>query len=149
MHIDANTAQQILSAKKVAGNWTGFRPKENHRGLVLGLAILFDGTGASIPGLTLQLELRTPTIVNDCLFTFSIFQRFGTTRRRIYQLEICPGDKLSHNGEETIYGPHEHTPDGEVRAVRESGVDCENWSAGLAWFLSRTNIEPFDLEQPC
>ena len=149
MHFDQDKVNQVLRERKRAGNWTGFRPKDNHRGLLVGTAILFDAAEISIPGMTLQIELRAGTVVDDCLITFSIFQRIGLVRHRAYQLEICPIDKLSHNGEESIYGPHEHMPNGEVRAVRETGVDCSNWQGTLAWFLSRTNIEFFNLEQPC
>ncbi len=116
---------------------------------MVGTAILFDVDGISIPGMTLQIEARLPTLVDDCLITLSVFQRVGSLRQRAYQLEVCPVDKLSHNGEIPIYGPHEHLPNGEVRPVRETGVDCTNWQGMLAWFLSHTNIERFNLDQPC
>lgn len=149
MHFKSGKVAQLLLEKKFVQNWSGIRPKENHRGLWLGTAILFDNNGISMPGLTLQIEFRVPTVVDDCLIILSIFQRIGSKRHRAYQLEVCPIDKLSHNGEDPIYGPHEHLPNGEVHPVRENGVDCQSWPTVIAWFLSRTNIDPFDLEQPC
>lgn len=149
MHFDADKVAKLLQNKKTAKNWSGFRPKDNHRGLLVGTAVLFDDSEIAIPGMTLQIELRIPTIVDDCLIILSIFQRIGTRRHRAYQLEVCPHDKLSHNGIEVIYGPHEHMPHGEVHPVREIGVDCGNWQGLVNWFLSRTNIDPFDVEPPC
>jgi hypothetical protein len=149
MRFDQDKVNQILRQRKLARNWSGFRPKENHRNLIIGTAPLTDAAGISIVGMTLQIELRVATVVSDCLMTFSIFQLVGPTRHRAYQLEVCPRDKLSHNGEKTIYGPHEHMPNEEVHAVSETGVDCDNWYGSLSWFLTRTNIESFVLEQPC
>lgn len=149
IHFDPDKVQQILQQKKFAKNWTGFRPKESHWGLLVGTAIVFDADEVSIPGMTLQIELRVPTLVDDCLIILSVFQRAGSVRHRAYQLEVCPVDKLSHNGESPIYGPHVHLPNGEVHPVRDAGVDCANWDGVLAWFLSHTKIERFDLDQPC
>jgi hypothetical protein len=88
MHFQPGKVAQLLQEKKFAKNWSGICPKENHRGLLIDTAILFDEDGISIPGMTLQIEFRVPTVVDDCL-----------------KLEVCPTDKLSHNGEEPIYGP--------------------------------------------
>jgi len=135
--------------KKWARDWTGFRAKANHRGFVVGTALLVDASDAFIPGMALHIHSYAGKISADCLITFSIFQRIGPIQHRAYQLEICPPKKLSHRGKPAIHGPHEHTPDGKVRAVRESGVSCQDWGASLAWFLARTNIGVFDVEQPC
>lgn len=149
MPFDLKKIHQILSEKKYAQNWSGFHPRENHRGLIVGSAVLMDSNYVSIPGMTLQIELRAGTVVGDCLITYSIFQLVGLKRVRAYQLEVCPADKLSHNGEEKIYGPHEHLPDGETHVVKQNGVDCSNWDASFNYFLLRTNIESFHVEQPC
>ncbi len=149
MRFEQDKVNQIFQQRKLMRNWSGFRPKENHRGLIMGTALLADAAGIFIVGMTLQIELRVATVVSDCLMTFSIFQRMGSHRQRIYQLEVCPRDKLSHNGDPAIYGPHEHLPNEEVYAVSETSVDCDNWQGSFSWFLSRTNIESFVLEQPC
>jgi hypothetical protein len=149
MRLEQDKVRQLLQQRKLVRNWSGFRPKENHRGLIMGAALLADSQGIFIVGMTLQIELRIATVVGDCLMTFSVFQRVGSHRQRVYQLEVCPRDKLSHNGETAIYGPHEHLPTNEVNAVSETGVDCDNWQGSFSWFLERTNIESFVLEQPC
>ncbi|MBV6321569.1 hypothetical protein [Duganella violaceipulchra] len=149
MRFEQGKVNQLFQQRKLMRNWSGFRPKENHRGLIMGTALLADAAGIFIVGMTLQIELRVATVVGDCLMTFSIFQRMGSHRQRIYQLEVCPRDKLSHNGVPAIYGPHEHMPNEEVYAVSETSVDCDNWQGSFSWFLSRTNIESFVLEQPC
>jgi len=149
MSFDTKKIYQILSEKKYARNWSGFHPRANHRGLVVGTAILVDANGVSIPGMTLQIELRVGTVVADCLIFYSIFQLIGSRRVRGYQLEVCPDEKLSHNGVQKIFGPHEHMPNGETHAVQENGVNCNNWDASFKYFLKRTNIEFFPVEQPC
>ena len=149
MHCDQDLVNQIFMQKKWARDWTGFRAKANHRGFVVGTALLVDASDAFIPGMALHIHSYAGKISADCLITFSIFQRIGPIQHRAYQLEICPPKKLSHRGKPAIHGPHEHTPDGKVRAVRESGVSCQDWGASLAWFLARTNIGVFDVEQPC
>lgn len=52
MHFDADKVAQLLQNKKAAKNWSGFHPKDNHRGLLVGTAILFDDSGIAIPGMT-------------------------------------------------------------------------------------------------
>ena len=149
MNFDQNLGQQIFVEKKRAKDWTGFYKKSNHRKFVMGTAFLVDADDAVIPGLTLLIESRAGTRSADCLITFSILQRMDPIWQRAYQLEICPFKKLSHKGKSAIFGPHEHTPDGKVRAVRDSGVSCHDWYGSFAWFLARTNIESFDVGQPC
>jgi len=149
MNFDQEHVNQIFVTKKWAREWSGFSKKANHRGFVVGTAFLVDASDAAIPGMTLHIQSRVGTISANCLITFSIFQRIDLVRHRTYQLEICPFEKFSHKGVEIIYGPHEHTPDGKVRAVRKRGVNCHDWYGSLAWFLGRTNIEYFDVEQPC
>jgi hypothetical protein len=67
MHFQPGKVAQLLQEKKFAKNWSGICPKENHRGLLIDTAILFDEDGISIPGMTLQIEFRVPTVVDDCL----------------------------------------------------------------------------------
>lgn len=67
----------------------------------------------------------------------------------MYQLEVCPPEKRSHNGDPVVHGPHEHFAEESVRPVSASGVNCDDWEGTLKWFLSRVNVTNLKVENPC
>ncbi len=138
-----------LKAPKIVLNWSGLAPRSNHIGHLVGVGELADAdTGITIPGLTLQVEVKAPRDVARCLFLFTIFQLRIGVRHRVYQLEVSPASKRTHNGDAgAVYGPHEHV-DEDVTAVHHDDINCENWMGSLQWFYERTSIAPFDIPDP-
>ena len=126
-------------------NWSGLRPRNNHVGHLIGVAELIDSDGVTLPGFTLQIEVKAPIDSPRCLFLLSIMKLQNRKRKRIYQLEVSPMNKRTHNGENIIYGPHEHVGD-TVGTV--SDVRCEDWKGVLNWFFTRTNITNFEIQDP-
>src|SRR5450759_2868187 len=120
----------MLKIQKIAIRWTGLAARGNHLGHLLGVAELLDSNGITLPGYTLQIEVKAPIDCDRCLYQFSIMQLKSKRRRRVYQLEICPAGKLSHNGEIVLHGPHEHVGDDVPKAV--NGVQCRQWAQALA-----------------
>lgn len=130
--------------------WT---PRSNHAGHLIATADLIDDSFATIPGLTVQFEVKAPVVVDSCLYLFSIMRLRSNSprspqRRPILQLEVAPYAKRTHNGTPPIYGPHLHVADDEPVAVDVAAVHCGGWSTSLQWFLQRANIQPFALEDP-
>lgn len=106
-------ALQILAQPKFCSASLAWADRSNHVGLLLASAQPEDGTGAFIPGLTLQLEVKRPIVVDRCQYELGMFLLEQGVRRRVYQLNVTPRDKRSHNGLSSgaIRGPHEHVGD--------------------------------------
>ena len=127
-----------------------FEDRTNHAGHQSAVAVLTDAEGATLPGLTIQLEVKASATTDRCLYFFSIMLRHGQTRHRIYQLEVCPSNKRSHNGPGLVlYGPHEHVGDLVPTAVQDPDVRCGEWSNGWRWFRGRCNLAAEIRTIPC
>ncbi|MDB5576893.1 MAG: hypothetical protein JWR80_2069 [Bradyrhizobium sp.] len=148
MHMDRADLDILLLKPKRAHNWTGFQKRENQANYLIGLAQLSDLDDVFMPGLTLEIEVKSPVLVERCLVMFTLRKRMGALRPRLYQLEVCPSDKRSHNGDPVIYGPHEHFLEDEVHAVTEISVNCDDWDGAVDWFLKRINVHKFKVERP-
>ena len=136
----------MLSIHKSALKWTGFDARSNHIGHLIGVAELVDAGGLTLPGVTLQIELKEHLTAVRCLYLFSIMKLEKGQRKRLYQLEVSPKTKRTHNGKDAaIYGPHEHNGE-DVIAVDD--VSCDNFPKAVAWFFKRTNIAPFPIDNP-
>lgn len=145
--MDAEIAALLAQPKQVL-QWRGLARRNNHAGHLMGVGDLADINGITIPGLTMQIELKAPIDAARCLFLFSLMLLQARERRRIYQLEVCPQNKRSHNGKEgPVYGPHEHIGQG-VFPVADPKVSCDNWAGALQWFFAKTHITPFDIQDP-
>lgn len=130
-----------------------WHPRANHAGNVIAVSVLLDAEGITMPGFTVQLEARAPVVVDSCLFLFSIMLRTQKGQRRVYQLEICPAGKRSHNGKTgPLYGPHEHlgiAPNDIAVQVLDPALHCGNWAGCWEWFLKRCNLTAPAMHAPC
>lgn len=100
-----------------------------------------DESGASIPGLTGELQYRRRPDGWECDDRFTLFQLIRSRRQRAYQIEVKPEDKISHveNGV-PWFGPHEHFGD---KAVQFGAVHLPPNADHQAWFwefVGRANI---------
>lgn len=77
-----------------------------------------DEEGLTIPGVTVEIHLRVGLTADRCKYTFTLFHLSKQKKRRIYQLEVVPKSKRSHNGPPRLYGPHEHFGDTDTRSVQ-------------------------------
>lgn len=150
MEISEDEALALMARPKFVkgGSWT---PRVNHAGHVVWFAEVFDQEDITIPGVTVALEVKEAAPVDSCLHQLTLFLRRGQAKRRVYQLEVVPAQKRSHNGPEgSIYGPHEHVGECVTTPVEGGLVGCENWKASLELFSRRagvTFLEP--VESPC
>ena len=102
-------ALQVMASRKLCSMSLAWSERDNHVGLLLASAQPEDETGAILPGLTLQFEIKRPIVVDRCLYEFGLFLLEHGVRRRVYQSNVSPADKRSHNGPQgPICGPHEH-----------------------------------------
>ncbi|QDD65536.1 hypothetical protein EJD96_15900 [Herbaspirillum seropedicae] len=146
----AAEALPLIEAQKSISGWAGFQARDNHAGHLIGSAQLIDLNGVYIPGLTLDIEVKQAAVSAQCMFQFSIRYRRGKMREIVYQLEVVPLAKLSHNGPLKIYGPHEHVGnEDEPTPVLQTDVNCGNWNGCIAWFANRVCVAGLEVENPC
>jgi len=149
MLVTPDAAKRLIDARKIAYGWSGFQKRGNQAGHVIGVAQLADEHGVYFAGLTVEIETKAPVVSAQCLMQFSLRQKTGKVREIVYQLEVTPADKRSHNGRSPIYGPHEHVGDSEPTAINETGVNCSDWDSCLKWFANRANISNLEVGKPC
>jgi hypothetical protein len=141
----------LLARGKRMARWSGWQQRTNHAGHLIAIAELTELDATTVPGVTMQLEVKQAAPIVSCLFLFSVMRlqpRIG--RRRIYQLEVAPAAKRTHIGAAgVIYGPHEHV-DGqrEPTAIVDAAVNCDSWDACLLWFFARAGIVPQEIPNP-
>lgn len=140
--------ESLLHTPKTALKWSGWQTRGNHAGHLLGVAEMVDASGITMPGLTVQFEIKAPVVAVSCLYLFSIMRLSGRERKPIYQLEVTPKQKRRHNGQIPIYGPHEHVGKSEPVAVDHPSVNCDSWGGCLRWFFTRVSLIPFDVSDP-
>lgn len=133
-------ALQILAQPKFCAASLLWADRNNHVGLLIATAQPEDDTGAIIPGLTLQLEVKRPIIVDRCQYELGVFLLEQGVRRRVYQLNVTPHDKRSHNGlSGAICGPHEHVGD-SVEVVADPNIQCGQLEVAFLSFCRRINL---------
>lgn len=151
MHeISLDMAHALLARPKwvKAGHW---EPRTNHGGHIFWFAEVFDEVDATIPGVTVTLEVKAAAPVDTCLHQFTLYKRVGIAKRRVYQLEVVHSEKKSHNGPDgPLYGPHEHVCELEVESVVSPEVRCDNWHGSLAYFARAAGVTFLEsVESPC
>lgn len=130
----------VLAQPKFCAASLTWADRSNHLGLLLATAQPEDSTGAIIPGLTMQLEIKRPIIVSRCQYEFGLFLLEHGTRRRVYQLNVTPRDKRSHNHVSgPLYGPHEHIGD-SFEAVVDPNIQCGQLDVAFELFCRKTNL---------
>lgn len=146
--MEPDEAMPLIALPKIATNWSGWQVRNNHVSHRIGVGNLSTIEKVSIPGLTVELEVKADLTAVTCLFLFSVMKLRGKDRVPVYQLEVASKQKRTHNGLTTIYGPHEHVGSSEPTAVAHSQVDCSSWDEALEWFLNRTSISGFQGVNP-
>lgn len=133
-------ADSLINVPKFCTGEIEWLERMNHAGRLISTCVLEDDTGATIPGLTMQLEIKRAVVVDRCLYEFGLFLLEKGVRRRVYQLNVTPSNKLSHNGVTgPIYGPHEHFGD-EAIATHHPDIECGKVEAAFAHYCARINL---------
>lgn len=143
-----SSTPEIILIPKTVLRPPSWAPRNNHAGHIVAVADLLDASYTTIPGYTIQLEVKAPIIVNSCLYLFSVMRHQARMRRPVFQLEVAPDRKRTHNGTPPIYGPHLHCGDADPVPVQCPDVHCGSWAGSLKWFLEQARIEPFPMDDP-
>jgi hypothetical protein len=85
--VSHDQALQLMALPKLCSASLAWSERDNHVGLLLASAQPEDETGAILPGLTLQFEIKRPIVVDRCLYEFGLFLLEHGVRRWVYQLE--------------------------------------------------------------
>lgn len=138
--LNHDQALQLMALPKLCNASLVWSERDNHVGLMLASAQPEDETGAILPGLTLQLEIKRPIVVDRCLYEFGLFLLEHGIRRRVYQLNVSPADKRSHNGPlGPMYGPHEHVGN-RLLPIDDPDVACGHPDVAFAYYCHRINL---------
>lgn len=133
-------AEQMLATTKWCAAALSWSERDNHVGQLLATAQPEDVTGVPLPGLTMQLLVKRPVVVERCLYELGLFQLEHGVRRRVYQLNVTPADKRSHNSAAgPLYGPHEHIGT-DVRPVLDPDIVCGRLEIAFALYCRRINL---------
>jgi hypothetical protein len=138
--LNHDQALQLMALPKLCSASMVWSERDNHVGLMLASVQPEDESGAILPGLTLQLEIKRPIVADRCLYEFGLFLLEYGVRRRVYQLNVSPADKRSHNGLlGPMYGPHEHVGN-RVLPIDDPDVACGRPDVAFAHYCRRINL---------
>ena len=141
-------ARAIVLQPKQTLNALVWVARQNHAGVKHCSAVLADLNGVTIPGLTVELEVKAPIVAAACFYQLTIFRFAHGRRTRAYQLAVFPASKKSHiDAQQVIYGPHEHFGE-PAFAVTDQAVGCDRWPSTYAWFLNRCNLQAPTIDLP-
>lgn len=114
--------------------------RTNQNNILMAIFQPEDETGAIIPGLSIQLEVKKAIVVDRCGYEMGLLKLVGKARRRVYQLAVTPPDKRSHNDVlGPIYGPHEHLGD-RVIPVTDPRIRCGVLRAAFDRLCQQINL---------
>lgn len=131
---------QLIAIPKHYSGKIVFGPKETNSLFKVAAFRPQDELGAAIPGITVDITIRLGVVADRCKYTFTLFQLHNQKKKRVYQLEVVPRDKRSHNGPPRIYGPHEHYgEEGDVRPIQNE-LCCTDYKLWLDFFCRRINL---------
>lgn len=148
--ITAAEAKALAGMPKAAAGPLVWQRRGNHAGHMMAASVVLDSQGITLPGQVIAIEVRAPVLVDSCLYLFTLFKTAHGQRRRVYQLEVVPEGKRSHNGPEgALYGPHEHWGDELVLPVHDPAVHCGDFAGALAHFTDRCTLVPVRVDPPC
>ena len=71
--VSHDQALQLMAVLKLCSTSLVWSHRDNHVGLLLALTQPEDESRAILPGLTLQLEIKRPIVVDRCLYEFGLF----------------------------------------------------------------------------
>lgn len=138
--VSEERAREIMAVTKYCDASLEWAERKNHAGSLMAVSQVEDDTGALIPGLTIQLEMKRPIVVDRCYYDLGLFLLDAGVRRRVYQLNVTPLDKRSHNGvNQVLFGPHEHIG-ALVVGVTAPGIQCGEIHAAFAFYSQRINL---------
>jgi len=138
VEIDEATARKAMEIpKKICGSLE-WKHRTNHAGHAYLAGQFEDEDGAIIAGLTFQVEVKAPVVSTRCLFLFTVFMLLHGAKQRLYQLEVAPAGKRTHNSAtQTTYGPHEHIG---ALVVEVSSVGCHDFDGAIDHFAKQCSI---------
>lgn len=138
----------MIELPKKALHWSGLSQRKNHHGHLIGVSPLEDAGGITLRGLTMEIEIKAHVDAVSCKWLFTLYQSGFQYKVRLYQLEVSPRSKRSHNAKIPIYGSHEHYGELSVNAIDSPKIGCDNWAESLNYFFKTANIEPFHIDDP-
>ncbi|HDR9087172.1 TPA: hypothetical protein QDB10_003085 [Burkholderia vietnamiensis] len=118
-------AEPLIAMKKVLRGDIELKARKNHAGYLMAMLRPEDELGATLPGMTIELETKAALLVDACRTTATLFVLRQGVKWRVHQIEVQPRHKRSHNGPSgPLYGPHEHRGD-ETLPLEDVTLSCQ------------------------
>lgn len=131
------TAESICKLNKFCQTKFIWQDKINQTSLLQASSVIDDDSGATIPGLTIVLEVKKESMVGRWQYELGLFKLEDGIKHRVYQLHSSPINKRSHNDVRgTIYGSHEHIGD-EVLKIE---LDSDDFKDAFEIFCRKVNL---------
>ena len=134
---------EVLAMEKFMVSNLVWAEKPNNTNFLHAQSLLANADGVVLQGLSVHLCVRVGRFAPDCLWDFGLFRFKGGKQLRLYQINVAPADKVTHNAREGAwYGPHQHF--GASRVEKLDGnppAPCVSHEAWFKEFLVRAKIQ--------
>lgn len=90
--------QQLITRTKRFSGRIAFGAKDTNTLFKVAAFRPEDEDGATIPGVTIEIVLRTGVAADRCKYTFTLFHLSNQKQRRVYQLEVVLGTSARTTG---------------------------------------------------
>ncbi|WP_244135787.1 hypothetical protein [Burkholderia seminalis] len=134
-------AEPLIAMQKILRGDIELHPRKNHAGYYHAILRPEDELGATMPGMTIEVETKAPLLIDACRTTATLFLLRQGVKWRVHQIEVQPPHKRTHNGTSgPLYGPHEHRGDATF-PLEGMALSCQTpLDEFFAVFCKRSNI---------
>ena len=134
-------AEPLIALKKILRGDIELKARKNHAGYLQAILRPEDDLGATVPGMTIEVETKAPLLVDACRTTATLFVLRQGVKWRVHQIEVQPPHKRTHNGVGgALYGPHAHRGDATL-PLEDVTLSCQTpLDEFFAVFCERSNI---------
>lgn len=137
---DAQIAAIIDQPKLVAEN-VRWDHQPNNSNFRWWRAPVFSEEGVALAGMSCEMGFRLGVAPEDCRYSFTLYVRRLTNKSRIYQIEVCRPDRISHREPgKLLMGPHQHFGDRAEEIEPAPNLCCADHEQWFHLFLRNANI---------
>jgi hypothetical protein len=102
---------------------------------------VFSEEGVALAGMSCEMGFRLGVAPEDCRYSFTLFLRRLANKARVYQIEVCRPDRVSHReGGNQLMGPHQHFGERAEAIEPPPNLFCVDHQQWLHLFLQNANI---------
>ena len=141
-HLTEEEIQAAIGLEKILIGDLTWEEKPTNSSFLVFSSVLVDGSGATLPGFTVEFLVRRGRFLDDCRFDFGLFKLKGQRRLRVYQINVMSRERISHrepNGEQW-FGPHQHFGERAEKFGAEVVLGCADHEKWFHEFIDRAHV---------